>query len=140
VKETLRAVADANVYVSAVRSPNGRCAHLVEQATQGRWRPVISNPLFTELEVVLDRPAFKDLIGEEAIDRFIAGILTISEWAEDSPPSPALSSRDPDDDYLLALAVSAKVDVLVTGDKDLLDLSAFEPPIETPAQFADRLR
>jgi predicted nucleic acid-binding protein len=31
-------------------------------------------------------------------------------------------SRDPDDDYLLALAKAAKAQVLLTGDKDLLVL------------------
>ena len=31
-------------------------------------------------------------------------------------------SRDPDDDYLLALAKTAKAHVLLTGDRDLLVL------------------
>lgn len=39
----------------------------------------------------------------------------------DSTPSKAIS-RDPDDDYLLALCKRAKAQVLLTGDEDLLVL------------------
>lgn len=34
--------------------------------------------------------------------------------------------RDPDDNYLLALAKDAKANFLITGDKDLLSLKQFE--------------
>ena len=37
---------------------------------------------------------------------------------------PAIS-RDPDDDYLLALAKVGKADILITGDKDLLVLEKY---------------
>ncbi len=33
--------------------------------------------------------------------------------------------RDPDDDRILACAVAAKADYLVSGDSDLLDLQEF---------------
>lgn len=52
---------------------------------------------------------------------------------------PAALTRDADDDYLLALARSAKVDVLISGDRDLTDLAETQPPIETPTQFSQRL-
>ena len=35
-------------------------------------------------------------------------------------------SRDPDDDWILATALRAHADVIVTGDKDLLVLKSFE--------------
>jgi predicted nucleic acid-binding protein len=41
--------------------------------------------------------------------------------------------RDPDDDLILAVARGAKIDVLVTGDQDLLVLKEFEGiPILNP--------
>ena len=54
---------------------------------------------------------------------------------QDPPP---VSSRDPDDDYLLALAIDRRA-YLITGDQDLLVLSN-DLPILTPAQFAVKLR
>jgi uncharacterized protein len=134
-----RAVADVNVLVSAARTPNGLCGDLLQAAVDGRWTPVISMMLFEELEEVLARPAFKDVLGQEAIDRFLANLLLISEWAQDPDDPPSGSTRDPDDEYLLALARSADVDVLVTGDRDLTDLTGTRPPIETPAQFFQRI-
>jgi predicted nucleic acid-binding protein len=52
-------------------------------------------------------------------------------------PSP-VGSRDPDDDYVLALAIDRRA-YLVTGDQDLLGLSN-DLPILTPAQFAVKPR
>jgi putative PIN family toxin of toxin-antitoxin system len=134
-----KAVADVNVLVSAARTPNGLCGSLLQAAVDGRWRPVISMMLFEELEDVLARPAFKDLLGQEATDRFLADLLSIAEWAPDPQDAPSGLTRDPDDEYLLALASSANVDVLVTGDRDLTDLTDTQPPIETPAQFLQRI-
>lgn len=99
----LRAVPDVNVLVSAVRSPGGQCGRLLEDATGGRWRPVVSLRLIEELEEVLARPKFKDVLGQETIDRFLADLLSISEWAEDPEAASAPATRDPDDEYLLAL-------------------------------------
>ncbi|HTA32816.1 MAG TPA: putative toxin-antitoxin system toxin component, PIN family [Solirubrobacteraceae bacterium] len=135
----LRAVADVNVLVSAARSPNGLCGRLLDDATSGRWRPVVSVLLFQELEEVLSRPKFRGVLDQETTDRFLADLLSIAEWAQDPTASSAPSTRDPDDEYLLVLARSAKVDALVSGDRDLTDLPETKPPIETPRQFSLRL-
>ncbi len=139
MRGALRAVADVNVLVSAARTPNGVCGQLLEAAIDGRWQPVMSMLLFKELEDVLARPAFRDVLGQRTVDRFLAGLLGIVEWVEDPDEPSVVLTRDPDDDYLLALAHSAEVDVLVSGDRDLTDLAGTDPPIETPAQFAQRL-
>lgn len=135
----LRVVVDVNVFVSAARSPSGLCGRLLDAATAGRWIPVVSVMLFQELEEVLARPKFRDVLGQEATDRFLADLLSIAEWAPDPAAAATQATRDPDDEYLLTLARSAKVDVLVSGDRDLTDLPETEPPIETPTQFSLRL-
>jgi predicted nucleic acid-binding protein len=45
----------------------------------------------------------------------------------DDPKEVAALLRDPDDDYLVALAREAGVDAIVTGDRDLLDHSGLKP-------------
>jgi predicted nucleic acid-binding protein len=52
------------------------------------------------------------------------------------PPLPAPVCRDPDVDTVLALAVAARVDFIVSGDGDLLFLGNYANiPILTPAQM-----
>jgi hypothetical protein len=58
--------------------------------------------------------------------------------ADDPAGPPSVCSRDPDDGYLLALAISRRA-YLVTGDQDLLVLS-HDLPILTPVQFATKVR
>jgi putative PIN family toxin of toxin-antitoxin system len=44
------------------------------------------------------------------------------------PSAPAeVAVRDPDDKWILASAMAAKADVLITGDRDLLDLGSRAP-------------
>ena len=51
------------------------------------------------------------------------------------PPLPQPVCRDPDDDEVLALAIAAKVELIVSGDNDLLSLASFEGvPIFAPTQ------
>jgi predicted nucleic acid-binding protein len=87
VSAELRAVADVNVLVSAARSPNGLCGRLLEDATDGRWRPVVSVLLIQELEEVLARPKFRDVLGQATTGRFLADLLSIAEWAQDPKPA-----------------------------------------------------
>ena len=48
--------------------------------------------------------------------------------------------RDPDDDEVLALAIAAHVDLIVSGDNDLLSLASFEGiPIIAPAEAVKRI-
>jgi len=51
-----------------------------------------------------------------------------------------IACRDPTDDKFLELAVNGQVDVIVTGDTDLLALNPFRRiPIVTPATFVQDL-
>ena len=125
--------------VSAVRTPGGLCGTLVDEALAGRWRLVMSIQLIEELETVLARPAFRDRLGDESIARFLLGLLAIAELVDDPPPAEEQLSRDPDDDYLIALARAAHVDGLVSGDRDLLVLDDPEHPVWTPATFLAKI-
>lgn len=135
MSEPLRAVADVNVLVSAIRTPAGLCGRLIDEALTGRWLPVISDQLIEELEDVLARPAFRNLLSDEVIARFVLGLRAVAELVDDPPPAQEQLTRDPDDDYLIALAREARADGLISGDRDLLDLVDPEPPIWTPSIF-----
>ena len=56
------------------------------------------------------------------------------------PITPQQVSRDPDDDVLLACAVAARADLIVSGDDDVLALKQYRGiPIITPAQALRRI-
>ena len=53
-------------------------------------------------------------------------------------PLPTRVCRDPDDDLVLATALAAQADVIITGDKDLLTLKTHGGVrIRSPRQFMD---
>jgi putative PIN family toxin of toxin-antitoxin system len=100
-----------------------------------------SSALLEELSDVLTRPAATKqlaLIGKSPRD-VLADYLTIIELI-DAPPLPAPVSRDPDDDAVLACALAAKAALIVSGDRDLLDLGAFNGiPILDAAQALEHI-
>jgi predicted nucleic acid-binding protein len=58
----------------------------------------------------------------------------------DPPPLERPVCRDSTDDHVLALALSANADMVVSGDDDLLVLRSFTNiPIVTPADAVKRL-
>ena len=58
----------------------------------------------------------------------------------DPPPLQQRVCRDPDDDAVLALALAARVDVIVSGDDDVLALANFQGiPIVKPTEALRRI-
>ena len=45
------------------------------------------------------------------------------------------ATRDADDDYLIALARANEANLIVTGDRDLLEWPEQNPPVVSPASF-----
>ncbi len=64
--------------------------------------------------------------------------VVVSAVVADVAPAGSLS-RDPDDDYLVALAQRENAKALVSGDSDLTALKQNDPPVLTPAQALTHL-
>jgi uncharacterized protein len=134
----MRVVADTNVLVAAVLAPDGRCGRLLFAATEGRWSLVASPRLLDELAEVLARRKFRRWLPVEDVTTFVSAVLRLAE-VHDDPPRPARITRDPDDDYLFALATAAGAEAIVTGDLDLTALDHPPVPVLTPAELLARL-
>jgi uncharacterized protein len=134
----VRAVVDVNVLISAVLSAKGASAEVLRASRDGRFELVVSEMLLAELKRALDYPKLRKPIPPEKAAAFTNWMRDHASLADDPESPPPVSSRDPDDNYLLALAISRRA-YLVTGDQDLLVLSD-DLPILTPAQFATMLR
>lgn len=85
---------------------------------------------------MLARPKFAKLLAAAGVDpdSMLRDLKALAEIL-DPPPLAPPRSRDPDDDAVLALAAHTRADLIVTGDADLLTLTAHAGiPILTPAQ------
>lgn len=115
---------------------------LLELAHDGVVSLVTSPALLAELTRVLERPKFDEILRKTRTSRdaLFAQVRLLSEVI-DAPSLTQPVCRDPDDDAVLALARVALVDLIVSGDDDLLSLREFDGvPIVTPAQALERLR
>jgi putative PIN family toxin of toxin-antitoxin system len=135
----LRVVVDANVFISAVINPLGPPGRLVDSARRGQYVLVASPLLITEVEEVLGRDRLRRRLPPGAAERFLVELRALVELVPDPRQPLSHVTRDPDDDYLPALAKEADVDCLITGDADLTDLTGVVPPVSTPAAFLSRL-
>jgi putative PIN family toxin of toxin-antitoxin system len=131
----LSAVIDPNVLISAAISGKGAPAVLSAALLQRKFQLVVSPKLLDELKQVLLRPRFRRYISENAARVYVARVRALANLCADPPAQPGLTP-DPKDDYLVALAQTAGVDYVVSGDADLLNLASAKPPIVTPAAFA----
>jgi putative PIN family toxin of toxin-antitoxin system len=128
-----RAVFDTNTLVSALlfRASTPRLA--LDYAFD-HGKVLISLPLVRELYRVLHYPRLERYITPDERAQFLGqltreGILTtITVQLQ--------VVRDPDDNFVLDLAVSGGANVIISGDSDLLTLGRYDSiPIRTPAQY-----
>ena len=94
--------------------------------------------LLAELKRTLAYPKLRQRVPPEKAAAFANWVREHGSLAEDPATASPVGSRDPDDDYLLALAITRRA-YLVTGDQDLLVLSD-DLPILAPAHFVSELR
>lgn len=120
-------VLDAGVFVSAAITPDGVASRIVTAGVEGRFEYFVCPRLVGELKDVFARPKVARLVSDEHRHRFLAEVVAAARDVSDPSDIPVVS-RDPDDDYLIALAVEQRAEWLVTGDADLLDV--VDPPVQ----------
>ena len=138
----MRVVADANVFVSAAlgRSPESPSVRIINAALDGRIELVMSPGLLAEVADVLSRPRIRRRLSAEDAQLFLADIAAQVVMVTD-PANPPKVCRDPEDDYLVGLAIASGAETLVTGDDDLLAVEPDQAGVDvvTPRQLIERL-
>lgn len=132
----MRAVLDPNVLISGLLGPAGASARLLVRWLAGDFELIVSEHLLAELARALAYPKLRSRITPDEARSFVQ-ILNQSATTWPDSRGGSKQSRDPGDDYLLALAASSAA-VLVSGDKDLLVLAP-GLPICSPSEFLSRL-
>lgn len=131
----MKVFVDSNVLVAAFGT-RGLCADVLLYILADR-RLVTGEVVLTELRRALSR---RLKVPPPTVEAILALLREHEVVTKPRAPSD-LPIRDPDDPWILASAVDAKADVLITGDADLLEIAASAPlPILTPRAFWDLVR
>lgn len=136
----MRIVLDTNIVLSGVLW-RGTPYQLLTLVKQTSTLQLVSSPvLLEELADVLTRQQCTkrlSAIGQSGA-QVLADYLQVVELVE--PVNIPPTSRDPDDDAILACALAAHADLIVSGDADLLVLKQFQDiHIVTAAQAIQRI-
>ena len=131
----MRVILDANVLIAAVAS-RGLCESLLELCLE-EHDLIVSEELMGEVH----RNLVKRIKVPDAFALEFCRLLRNNGIMAIPATVPREACRDPGDLFLLGLSEAARVDFLVTGDKDLLDCARYgATEIVTPRQFWERCR
>jgi putative PIN family toxin of toxin-antitoxin system len=135
----MRAVLDTNILCSALLTPGGLTDRLYRAWREGRFELLTSEEQLEEFRRVTRYPRLRPFIERAAAGAMHNELRRLAVLVLKLPVVDA--SRDPADNFLLAMAQAGEADVLVTGDKhDLLSLSSFQRTwIITARQFLGQL-
>jgi putative PIN family toxin of toxin-antitoxin system len=140
VPSAVRLVIDTNVVVSA-QLWGGVPRRLIELAHAGEISLFSSAPLLDELARVLAEPKFSPRFARSstAIEDLVLGYAELVTLVTPAL-LPEAVSRDPDNDPVVATALAARADAIVSGDADLLSLKVYQNIlILSPANAIDAI-
>jgi len=137
----VRAVLDANVFVSAAIHPDGPPGRIIERFLRTDvFTLVLSDAIVDEVMRALAYPKVR---------RYVRRGLDAALWMEDlvlladvvlDTVQVTGVSKDADDDKYLAAAIAGRASLVVTGDPHLLTVGEYEGVrIVTPRVFLDLL-
>ena len=131
-----RVVIDTNVLISGLFFSASTPARAVDRAVT-RAELVATTETLRELIGKLHSPKFDRYVRRDRRDALLERVASLVDIVEILQPIRA--SRDPKDDKFLEAAVNGRAGVIVTGDRDLLDLHPFRGiAILTPAGYLAR--
>lgn len=132
----MRLVLDTNVVASGLLW-NGIPSALLDAAQIGEVELFTSTHLLAELAGILTRAKFVKALAATGLPReeLVLGYAELAAIVQPAP-IPLTIAADPSDDQVLACALAANADLIVSGDKHLLGLGGRYQgiPIVTPAQ------
>jgi putative PIN family toxin of toxin-antitoxin system len=132
----MRVLIDTNILISAALNSNGIPYKAFRKAVTYPNKGIICDQNIEELRRIFNRK-FPQKIS------LLEHFLSIALLAMEVVPTPMEEAeeetriRDTADRPILRAALNAKVDVLLTGDKDFLESEVTNPKIVTAAEFIE---
>jgi uncharacterized protein len=121
----MRVVADTNIVVSGLLW-RGNPRRVLDAARKGTIDLFTSIILLTELEDVLSREKFAGHLASVSVTPhdLVLGYAALASVIEPATIEPVILA-DPDDDAVIACAIAAQGEIIVSGDSHLLDLKRY---------------
>lgn len=123
--KSLKLVIDTNLWISFIISK--KLNQLEPILLAENTRILFSGELVEELQATITKPKLQKYFSENALEE----MLTVFDPYIDfiTVKSKVAICRDPNDNFLLALAKDGKANFLLTGDNDLLEIGKYEQTI-----------
>jgi putative PIN family toxin of toxin-antitoxin system len=129
-------VADTNIVISRLIFRKSVAARALDRAFH-HFDLLVSGQTLGELADVISRPKFDRYVSPAERYAYLQDFQKATTFV--GRVRPVAACRDPKDDKFLALALAGGASIILTGDRDLLDLHPFRGiEILTPRQFLDR--
>lgn len=116
----MRATCDTNILARAAVRPTGPARAVFVELLSDPHALVLSEPIVAELARVLryDRVRNQSKMTEAEIDSFVNDLRELSELVTIPDSAPSISN-DPDDDLVVATAVTGRADVICSLDRHI---------------------
>lgn len=129
----MRIMIDTNVLLSALVFKSTKMAYLIRYITD-KYTLVLCSYVIEEANAVITR---KSSTYKAVLDAFLLKMPYEMAYTP-TEMSTSLKIRDEKDKPVLLSAITADVDVLITGDKDFVGIDIGHPEILTPTEFLNR--
>jgi len=132
----MRCFVDSNVIISAGIFPNSVPADALRKAVSMPNTTIVSDYALDEVHRVINKK-FPSKVGdfETFLYRLMFDVELVFTPGDSVADEPNL--RDINDQPILRAALAANADVLITGDRDLLESGISSPQVVTPAKFLE---
>jgi putative PIN family toxin of toxin-antitoxin system len=136
----LRAVLDANVYISAIIQPGGTPGRLVERFLRDEAFEIVLAPaIVDEVLRALAYPKVRKLLRGADAQIWLEDLVVLADLVAGAQQLSGVC-KDPDDDKYVAAALEGRAAYVVTGDRAFLALKEHAGvEIVTPRAFLDLL-
>lgn len=133
----LKVVVDTNIWVSTLIKPHGYDARMIAEILRRGGEIFTTEEILAESREVALRPRIKDKyhLTEDTVDQALAEVRLLTTIVHELPELKVIK-EDPDDNVILACALQAAADYLLSYDPHLTNLSEYQGiRILTPRQF-----
>jgi putative PIN family toxin of toxin-antitoxin system len=138
----LKVVLDTNVFVSSLLVKAGLPSQVLDIWRQRRYLLIVSPAIIAEIRATLEYPRIrrKYAITDEDIEQLTALLEQDALLVPGEADVTGVIPQDPADEMVLACALEGQADVIVSGDRHLLDPESYRDiSILTVRQLLERL-